>query len=84
MDQDREQRIRRRAYQIWEREGQHDGGHEAHWQQAEQELRAEDLREREKGNDASGQTVAGPAGGKKATRAPRKKKESAVSSKGER
>lgn len=45
MDQDREERVRTRAYEIWEREGRQDGGHEAHWQQAEQELREEEAGE---------------------------------------
>lgn len=90
MDQDREQHIRTRAYEIWEREGRQDGGHEAHWQQAEQELRDEDQREREERDNSSSQPAAsrtapaGPAGGKKATRAPRKKKEPAANSKGKK
>jgi hypothetical protein len=47
MDQDREERVRARAYEIWEREGRQDGGHEAHWQQAEKELREEESGERQ-------------------------------------
>ena len=42
MDQDREERIRKRAYEIWEREGRQEGSHEAHWSQAQEELRAEE------------------------------------------
>jgi hypothetical protein len=34
---DREQRIRERAYQLWESEGRRDGDHEAHWLRASQE-----------------------------------------------
>ena len=41
MDQDREERVRARAYEIWEREGRQEGSHEAHWQQAERELQEE-------------------------------------------
>ena len=41
MEQDREQNIRMRAYEIWEREGRKEGGHEVHWHQAERELRDE-------------------------------------------
>ncbi|WP_375263666.1 DUF2934 domain-containing protein [Palleronia sp.] len=89
MDQDREQRISTRAYEIWEREGRQEGGHEAHWQQAERELRDEDHPERGE-NDASSPTPggravpAGPAGGTKPAKAPRKKKEPAVNSKGKK
>ena len=38
MTDDRQQRIRQRAYQIWLDEGRPDGRHEEHWQQAESEL----------------------------------------------
>ena len=39
MDQDR---ISQRAYVIWESEGQPDGAHDEHWQQACREIEAED------------------------------------------
>jgi hypothetical protein len=35
---DKEQRIRVRAYAIWEGEGRHDGRAEEHWRQAEREI----------------------------------------------
>ena len=35
---DKEQRIRARAYEIWEGEGRHDGRAEEHWRQAEREI----------------------------------------------
>ena len=35
---DKEQRIRVRAYAIWEEEGRHDGRAEEHWRQAEREI----------------------------------------------
>lgn len=38
MHTDREQRIRDRAYQIWEQHGRPEGGHEQHWLQAEREI----------------------------------------------
>ncbi|MER9895214.1 DUF2934 domain-containing protein [Mesorhizobium sp. M0119] len=38
MDNDRHEKIRQRAYEIWLREGRPDGAHERHWQQAKQEL----------------------------------------------
>ena len=37
MDNDREQKIRLRAYEIWEREGR-SGNPEDHWLRAEREL----------------------------------------------
>lgn len=45
MDEDR---IRDRAYAIWEREGCPDGCHEAHWAQARRELLDEERRVRER------------------------------------
>jgi Protein of unknown function (DUF2934) len=39
---DRADKVRERAYAIWEREGQPEGGAERHWAQAEEELRAEE------------------------------------------
>lgn len=38
---DDEGRIRARAYEIWEREGRPDRGHERHWHQAKKELQDE-------------------------------------------
>jgi Protein of unknown function (DUF2934) len=32
------ERIRRRAYEIWEREGRPEGREQAHWEQAEREV----------------------------------------------
>jgi hypothetical protein len=37
-DQDRERRIRVRAYEIWDAEGRPHGRHEQHWREAEQEI----------------------------------------------
>jgi Protein of unknown function (DUF2934) len=42
MHKTREQRIRERAYAIWQREGEGHGLHDAHWRQAEVEISAED------------------------------------------
>ncbi len=38
MTNEREERIRKRAYDIWEQEGRVEGKHEAHWQQATEEI----------------------------------------------
>jgi hypothetical protein len=55
-----EQRVRERAYAIWEREGRPEGGTERHWARAEEELRAgEEERDRA---EAPGAETAGTAG----------------------
>jgi hypothetical protein len=36
------ERVRIRAYEIWEREGRPEGGAERHWREAEEEVQAED------------------------------------------
>jgi hypothetical protein len=38
MTEDREDRIRKRAHEIWEREGRPEGRQEEHWRQASQEV----------------------------------------------
>lgn len=38
MANDRERRIRERAYRLWEQEGRPEGRHEHHWTQASQEV----------------------------------------------
>ncbi|TGP20354.1 MULTISPECIES: DUF2934 domain-containing protein [unclassified Mesorhizobium] len=38
MDDDRTEKIRQRAYEIWQREGSPDGDPERHWLQAEMEI----------------------------------------------
>lgn len=35
---DRDEAVRRQAYEIWEREGRPDGQHESHWHRALKEL----------------------------------------------
>ncbi|MER8885335.1 DUF2934 domain-containing protein [Mesorhizobium sp. M0816] len=42
MDDDRHEKIRQRAYEIWVREGRPHGAHERHWQQAKHELDLDD------------------------------------------
>lgn len=61
MYQDREERIRARAYEIWEREGRQEGSHEAHWQQAERELQ-EDSGEGQQEDDSAATPTAGASG----------------------
>jgi hypothetical protein len=59
MEDDRNEKIRTRAHQIWESEGRKEGSHEAHWQRAEREV-TEEERSRAGGSDdhaGSGQLV---------------------------
>ncbi|AZO55451.1 DUF2934 domain-containing protein [Mesorhizobium sp. M00.F.Ca.ET.151.01.1.1] len=42
MTDDRQERIRNRAHQIWQEEGQPAGHHERHWQQAAADIDRED------------------------------------------
>ncbi|AZO12071.1 MULTISPECIES: DUF2934 domain-containing protein [unclassified Mesorhizobium] len=53
---DREERIRRRAHEIWEREGRPEGRQQEHWDQAVQEIEAEGS-EAERGPVAPDPTV---------------------------
>ena len=57
MDTEWEDKVRARAYAVWEHEGQSEGGAERHWAQAEEELRAEGQGRAE----APGAEAAGPA-----------------------
>jgi len=41
MDENRDERIRRRAHEIWEREGRPEGRHDEHWSQAAAEIDSE-------------------------------------------
>ncbi|MET0942788.1 MAG: DUF2934 domain-containing protein [Mesorhizobium sp.] len=61
---DREERIRQRAHEIWEREGRPHGADDRHWHQAAREVDAEDL-------NASGPSHTPEVAGAKAP-APRK------------
>ena len=42
MDAERNEGIARRAYAIWQAEGQPDGRHDEHWQRAAREIEAEE------------------------------------------
>ena len=39
---DKHERIRQRAFEIWEQAGRPEGEHERHWHQATREIEAED------------------------------------------
>jgi Protein of unknown function (DUF2934) len=64
MTDDTQERIRRRAYSIWEREGRPEGSHQIHWDQARAEIEAESvasrLSEAELAADVAPQTSGGP------------------------
>lgn len=38
IDDERDERIRRRAYELWEKEGKRDGDSERHWHEAAREI----------------------------------------------
>ncbi|WP_442582102.1 DUF2934 domain-containing protein [Mesorhizobium sp. ASY16-5R] len=42
LDEARERRIQKRAYELWERAGRQDGTHEKHWHDAVREIDEED------------------------------------------
>ncbi|WP_395676018.1 DUF2934 domain-containing protein [Inquilinus sp.] len=42
MSDDRDERIRQRAYEIWEALGRPEGGQQQHWTQAEAEILADE------------------------------------------
>ncbi len=56
MDGTWEERVRVRAYAIWESKGRPDGGAEQHWAVAEAELRAEAAGTPNPGDDAASGT----------------------------
>ncbi|CAN7621307.1 DUF2934 domain-containing protein [Mesorhizobium sp. LjRoot246] len=73
MADDRQERIRNRAHQIWLQEGQPAGHHERHWHQAAADVDKE---------DAAGKSAAKkPAGAGKAKAAPKAAKPAAKASK---
>lgn len=46
IDRNDEDRIRVRAHEIWERQGRPEGQHDAHWDQARQEIEGEQGQQR--------------------------------------
>lgn len=53
MNDQREQRIRERAHQIWEREGRPDGQEQSHWERASREIDEEDRKGEKPSRDRS-------------------------------
>ena len=60
MQNQRHEKVRERAYQIWEREGRQEGRAEEHWSQAEQEL-ADGQAPAASGTNGAGAVEAAPA-----------------------
>ncbi len=57
-DEERQQPIRERAYQIWLDEGQPDGHDKEHWEQAEKQIAEE--KEAESGDKSVAPPLPGP------------------------
>ena len=70
MTDDRQERIRNRAHQIWLQEGQPAGHHERHWQQATADVDQEDAA----GKSAAKKPAKKAAGAGKAKAAPKEAK----------
>jgi hypothetical protein len=63
-DPDLHERIRQRAYQLWEQEGRPEGRAESHWQQAEAEVAGLNLAdEAPPGTSGAGEHVCPTCGG---------------------
>ncbi|MBZ9741257.1 MULTISPECIES: DUF2934 domain-containing protein [unclassified Mesorhizobium] len=77
MTDDRQERIRNRAHQIWQEEGQPAGHHERHWHQAAADVDREDA-----GSPSTGKKPAKKAAAVgKAKAAPKEEKAAAKASK---
>ncbi|WEF23050.1 DUF2934 domain-containing protein [Paracoccus sp. S3-43] len=71
MDQDHQERIKRRAHEIWESEGRPEGRDAEHWSRAEEELRTQTDGESQGGDDSQPE-LAQTEAAEKPRRAPRK------------
>jgi hypothetical protein len=60
---DVDERIKARAYQLWEAEGRPDGRDREHWEQAAREIRGEGARERGAGDRDFGDSAGYGGGG---------------------
>lgn len=60
MTPDREEKIRQRAYELWEAEGRPDGKQQEHWERAAREIEAEEAGESaSKGSDSDSSGLPG-------------------------
>ncbi|MFE0016835.1 DUF2934 domain-containing protein [Mesorhizobium sp. NPDC059054] len=64
MADDRQERIRQRAHEIWEREGRPHGSHERHWHQAAGEIEAEESKGKQPARTAGAKPAKTVAPGK--------------------
>ncbi|WP_095202481.1 DUF2934 domain-containing protein [Mesorhizobium carmichaelinearum] len=76
MADDRQERIRNRAHQIWQEEGQPAGHHERHWHQAAADIDREDA-----GKPSAAKPAKKASGASKAKAAPKEEKAAAKASK---
>lgn len=60
---DLEERIRRRAYELWERHGRPEGQHDSHWEMARQEVMAEAVDGGQEANGSEAMPAAGTGEG---------------------
>ncbi|UKJ75649.1 DUF2934 domain-containing protein [Azospirillum brasilense] len=67
LEQDRAERVRRRAHDIWERDGRPEGRHDEHWAQAEAEVDDEIRAERQSEETESSAPDSSPKRRSKAT-----------------
>jgi hypothetical protein len=77
MTDDRQERIRNRAHQIWQEEGQPAGQHERHWHQAVADVDQEEAA----GTSAAKKPAKKAAGAAKAKAAPKEAKAATKTSK---
>ncbi|WP_244735173.1 DUF2934 domain-containing protein [Mesorhizobium sp. 113-3-9] len=82
MADDRQERIRNRAHQIWQEEGQPAGHHERHWHQAAADIDREDAGKPSAAKTSAAKTPAKKASGAgKAKAAPKEEKAATKASK---
>lgn len=63
METDREERLRQKAYELWESEGHPEGEHDRHWREAESQFSTvedEKLDDRQKQQDGKPTSVDAP------------------------
>jgi hypothetical protein len=82
MRSDREERIKQRAYALWQSEGHGHGRHEDHWHRAEREIAAEEAGPRKAPRRASRPRTA--AAGKSAAAKPARSRGAAGETRGEK
>ena len=80
-DDDREQRIRNRAYALWEQDGGRHGRHDDHWAQATRDIDAAAARDDKTPTTRKPRTASKPAAEKKSAAKPAAAKAAPASAK---